>query len=70
MTTIIIKINGRSKLSQLLVDMAEELAKQDKSIEVSSEDIPNRTTIKAIEDSRKGKTVKCINFDDYIEKVK
>lgn len=70
MTTIIIKTNGRSKLSRLLVDMAEELAKKDKSIEVLSSEIPNHTTLQAIADARKGKTVKCENFNDYIRKVK
>ena len=70
MATTIIKINGRSKLSRLLVDMAEELAKKDKSIEVSSTEIPNSTTIQAIADARKGKTIKCDSFNDYIEKVK
>lgn len=70
MTTIIIKTKGRSKLSRLLVDMAEELAKKDKSIEVLSGEMPNQTTLQAIADARKGKTVKCDNFSDYIEKVK
>jgi len=70
MATTIIKINGRSKLSRLLVDMAEELAKKDKSIEVSSTEIPNHTTLQAITDARKGKTIKCDSFNDYIEKVK
>ncbi len=70
MTTIIIKTKGRTKLSKLLIDMAEELSKNDKSIEIISEDTPNSTTIKAIADARKGKTVKCDNFEDYIEKVK
>jgi hypothetical protein len=70
MTTITIKTTGKSKLSRILIDMAAELAKKDKSIEVSSSDMPNRTTIQAIADARKGKTVKCSSFNDYIEKVK
>lgn len=70
MATIIIKTNGRSKMSRLLVDMAEELAKKDKSIEVLSSEMPNHTTLQAIADACKGKTVKCDNFNDYIEKVK
>jgi len=70
MTTIIIKSKGRSKLSKLLIDMAEELAKKDKSIEIISGDVPNPTTLKAVADARKGKTVKCEDFNDYIEKVK
>ena len=70
MATIIIKTNGRSKLSRLLVDIAEELAKKDKSIEVLSGEMPNHTTLQAIADARKGKTVKCDNFNDYIGKVK
>jgi len=70
MATTIIKINGRSKLSRILVDMAEELAKKDKSIEVSSAEIPNNTTLQAIAEARKGKTIKCESFNDYIEKVK
>jgi hypothetical protein len=70
MTTTIIKVNGRSKIARLLVDMAEELSKKDKSIEIISDEIPNNTTLKAIADARKGKTVKCESFNDYIEKVK
>ena len=70
MTTTIIKVNGRSKIARLLVDMAEELAKKDKSIEIISEVIPNNTTLKAIADARNGKTVKCESFNDYIGKVK
>ena len=70
MTTITIKTTGKSKLSRILIAMAEELAKKDKSIEVSSGDTPNSKTIQAVEDVRKGKTIKCTGFDDYIEKVK
>ena len=70
MTTTIIKINGRSKLSRLLVDMAEELSKKDKSIEIISDEIPNHTTLRAITDARNGKTIKCESFNDYIEKAK
>ena len=70
MTTTIIKVNGRSKIARLLVDMAEELSKKDKSIEIISDEIPNNTTLKAIADARKGKTIKCESFNDYTEKVK
>ncbi|HEY3390519.1 MAG TPA: hypothetical protein VGK38_13155 [Prolixibacteraceae bacterium] len=70
MTTTIIKIKGRSKIARLLVDMAEELAKKDKSIEVSSDEMPNHATLQAIADAHKGKTIKCDSFEDYIDKVK
>lgn len=69
MANIIIKISGKSKLSKLLVDMAEELSRNDKSIEVFSEDNPNKTTINAIDEARNGKTTECRNFEDYLQKV-
>jgi hypothetical protein len=31
---------------------------------------PNSVTLQAIEESKKGITVQCTDFDDYLEKVK
>jgi len=41
-----------------------------KVIEENEGGFPNHTTIKAINEARKGKTVKCSNFEEYLEKVK
>lgn len=31
--------------------------------------IPNNETIKAIQEAGEGKTIKCIDFDDYLQKA-
>lgn len=38
-------------------------------IQFESENILKDTTIKAIKEAKDGKTIKCIDFDDYLKKV-
>ncbi len=68
MTTII--INEKTKKGQLILDLLRELG-IGKIIDekTASEKNPNNETIKAIQDAREGKTIKCIDFDDYLKKV-
>jgi hypothetical protein len=35
-----------------------------------AENIPNDITMKAIQEAREGKTIQCVDFDDYLTKVK
>jgi hypothetical protein len=64
MTTVI--ITNKSKAAKQMV----EFLKTQPYAKVIEEKIPNNTTLRAIEELRKGKTIKCDTFDDYIEKVK
>jgi hypothetical protein len=68
MTTII--INEKTKKGQLILDLLRELG-IGKIIDekTASEKNPNNETIKAIQEAREGKTIKCIDFDDYLKKV-
>lgn len=67
MTTVIIE--SKSKTAQIMI----EFLKTQSYVKIIVENeggIPNHTTIKAINEARKGKTVKCSNFEEYLEKVK
>lgn len=69
MTTII--INEKTKKGQIILDLIREMG-VGKIIDnkMEAEDIPNEKTIKAIQEAKEGKTIKCIDFDDYLKKVK
>jgi len=67
MTTVIIE--SKSKAAQIMIEFLKTQSYV-KVIEENEGDIPNDTTIKAIDEARKGKTVKCSNFEEYLEKVK
>ena len=64
MTTVI--ITNKSKAAKQMV----EFLKTQPYAKVIEENEPNNTTLKAIEEARKGKTIQCDSFDDYLEKVK
>ncbi|MEI8112702.1 MAG: hypothetical protein WCI54_03685 [Bacteroidia bacterium] len=68
MTTII--INEKTKKGQLILDLLRELG-IGKIIDekMESQNTPNIETIKAIQEAREGKTIKCVDFDDYLKKV-
>ncbi len=70
MATIILKTDGRSSKAKLLLSLIEEFAKIDKSIEIITDPEPGKLTLKAAEAARKGDTVKCSSFNDYLAKVK
>ncbi len=65
MTTIV--INNKTKAAKAFLEFAKSLSFV---TVVENNDIPNETTINAIIEATKGKTVKCENFDDYLQKVK
>ena len=68
MTTII--INEKTKKGRIILDLIREMG-VGKIVDnlMESENIPNNTTIKAITEANEGKTIKCIDFDDYLKKV-
>jgi hypothetical protein len=68
MTTII--INEKTKKGQIILNLVREMG-AGKIIEEKHEThFPNRITLQAIDEAKKGKTVQCTDFDDYLEKVK
>lgn len=69
MTTIV--INEKTKKGRIILDLIREMGVGE-IIEnkKASSHIPNDTTLKAIRDAEEGKTIKCTDFDDYLNKVK
>jgi hypothetical protein len=69
MTTIV--INEKTKKGRIILDLIREMGVGEiiESKKASSH-IPNDTTMKAIRDADEGKTIKCTDFDDYLNKVK
>jgi hypothetical protein len=69
MTTII--INEKTKKGRIILDLIREMGVGE-IIEDSttSNAIFNKTTIKAIREAKEGKTIKCNDFEDYLNKVK
>jgi hypothetical protein len=39
-------------------------------VERTDEAVPNKTTLKAMNEAKKGKTIKCSNFEEYLNAVK
>jgi hypothetical protein len=54
------------------IKKALKLLRGVKSISVYKSDTKtvNKKTLRAIQDAREGKTIRCDSFDDYLEKVK
>lgn len=67
MTTII--INERTKKGRIILDLVRELS-CGKIINEDTAKDPNKKTIKAIREVSEGKTIQCIDFDDYLKKVR
>jgi hypothetical protein len=36
---------------------------------MEAKDIPNSRTLKALLEAKEGKTIKCVDFEDYLKKV-
>jgi antitoxin component of RelBE/YafQ-DinJ toxin-antitoxin module len=64
MATVIIK-NTSKAAKQML-----EYLKTQPYATVIEEEKPNAVTLQAIEEARNGKTIKCENFEEYLDKVK
>lgn len=67
MTTVI--INEKTKKGQLVLALIREMG-VGRIVDNQHDKKPNQTTIKAMEEARAGKTIKCRDFDDYLEKVR
>ncbi|HLN74000.1 MAG TPA: hypothetical protein VK205_11945 [Prolixibacteraceae bacterium] len=68
MTTII--INEKTKKGRIILDLIRELGVGKIIEDTTSDAILNKTTIKAIQEAKEGKTIKCNDFEDYLNKVK
>ena len=69
MTTLI--INEKTRKGQIILELVHELGVGKIVTEQGAfHHIPNRTTTMAIQDAQKGNTIKCDNFNDYLEKIK
>ena len=66
MTTII--INERSKKGCIILDLVRELS-CGKIINDDKVYLPNNKTVMAIQEASEGKTIKCNDFEDYLNKV-
>lgn len=68
MTTII--INEKTKKGKIILQLIQEM-KVGKIIDNKQlvQDA-NELTLTAIKDAKQGRTIKCSDFDDYLEKVK
>lgn len=69
MTQLILNIEDASMLTQ--IKKACSLLRGVNSVKVvkKEENIPNETTRKAMEAAKKGDTIKCASFDDYLKCV-
>ena len=69
MTTVV--INEKTKKGRIILDLIREM-NVGKIIEEKKSQHPvfNDITLQAIKEARDGETVKCTNFDDYLNKVK
>jgi len=67
MTTVI--INEKTKKGKLVLALIREMG-VGRIVEDQHEKIPNQTTINAMEEAKAGKTTKCRDFNDYLEKVR
>ena len=65
MTTII--INEKTKKGRIILDLIREV-NGGKIIE-NDKNITNDTTMKAIQEAKEGKTIHCVDFEDYLKKV-
>lgn len=68
MTTII--INEKTKKGRIILDLIHEMGIGKIIEDQNKPHVPNKVTLKAIKDADEGRTVKCGNFNDYLEKVK
>ncbi len=62
MSTYVISFNEKSNQAKHLLELIKELAKNSKSISI--EKIPNKETLKSIDDVKKGKVYYADNVDE------
>jgi hypothetical protein len=68
MTTII--IDEKTKKGKIILDLIRELNAGKIISEKDDNFLPNEQTKRAIEEAKKGNTIRCQDFNDYLEKVK
>ena len=66
MKTITLSYDGRSKTAQAVIRFIESLG----IFKIMKDDEPNQTTLKAIDDVKKGRTYKAANLDDMLNYLK
>lgn len=64
MATITLEYDGRNKLMQDLIALLEKYGAKRKDVAKEDED-PTDITLKAIEEIRNGKGVRCKTFEEY-----
>ena len=69
MTTVI--INEKTKKGQIILDLIKEMS-CGKIItdNLNDEKTPNDKTRMAFQDAIEGKTIRCVDFNDYLEKIR
>jgi len=67
MATITVKIKDTTERGKHILGLLQEMAKTGKDIEI--EHIPNKETIKAINEARQKKGNKAANVDDLFEQL-
>ncbi|HAH22516.1 MAG TPA: hypothetical protein DCL77_01910 [Prolixibacteraceae bacterium] len=69
MTSVI--INEKTRKRRLILDLMQENGTGEIiGDKLKSDMIFNNTTLKAINKAKEGKTIKCIDFGDYLNEVK
>ena len=68
MTQLIVNIEDVSLLAEL--KRAISMLRGVGTVMEKKSDTVNKTTLKAMEDARAGRTVKCNSFEEYLELVK
>lgn len=67
MTTISLKINERSKMGKIILELIKVSSEENQGVEIIH--VPNSETIKAIEDVQKGKTTKVKNAQELFKNL-
>lgn len=67
MTTISLKINERSKMGKIILELIKVSSEENQGVEIIH--VPNVETIKAIEDVQKGKTTKVKNSQELFKNL-
>lgn len=70
MTQLIVTVEDVSLLSELKRAIKMLRGVEKISVKRTESTLVNRTTLKAIEEVKTGKTIKCKDFADYLESVK
>ncbi|MBQ6275685.1 MAG: hypothetical protein IJK62_03125 [Bacteroidales bacterium] len=69
MATITLEYDGRNKLMQDLIALLEKYGAKRKDVAKEDED-PTDITLKAIEEIRSGKGIRCKTFEEYKDSVR